>query len=255
MKGITLFILLSLSLFSFADCASSGITVYPQENDINHNTKIFLEGYYFSQETIRGLGETHEAWLVAGSEKVKLIVEERYEGMMYLTMAVMRPETSLKVGIRYTLKIEGLDDEIEHEPTRYNPKSKKWEAISWMVSPITDETAPVISKEPVYQSGDYTAFGCGPAISASFKTEVTDHSPLFALVELEEWTGGTVNTYLVPIGESGIISVGHGMCSGAFTYEPAGKYKVRFKVMDVSGNVSGDWSDWINFKNPAEDRL
>ncbi len=32
------------------------------------------------------------------------------------------------------------------------------------------------------------------------------------------------------------LNVGHGMCSGAFIYEPTHKYKVRFSIMDMCGS-------------------
>jgi hypothetical protein len=45
------------------------------------------------------------------------------------------------------------------------------------------------------------------------------------------------------------LDVGHGMCSGAFTYKNSGKYKVRFLPMNIDGKELQP-SDWTTFESP-----
>ena len=49
--------------------------------------------------------------------------------------------------------------------------------------------------------------------------------------------------------KDGKIAVGHGMCSGAFALSKNGKYKVRFDLLDASGNSFGKWSEWTKIDN------
>ena len=93
----------------FADCASSGLTVYPDRTTITKNSLFFIEGYYFDQQVVRDFGDKSNAYLVSGKKRIKLETVRLFEGMMHLTMAMMKPESPLESGHRYDLEI--IDEE------------------------------------------------------------------------------------------------------------------------------------------------
>ena len=40
------------------------------------------------------------------------------------------------------------------------------------------------------------------------------------------------------------------MCSGAFKFEAKQHYKIRFRLIDISGNSNNKMTEWINFDSP-----
>jgi hypothetical protein len=49
-----------------------------------------------------------------------------------------------------------------------------------------------------------------------------------------------------------VINVGHGMCSGAFTYDAADEqYEIEFTYMDSSGNLTPWTGQRIKFNKPT----
>ena len=58
--------------------------------------------------------------------------------------------------------------------------------------------------------------------------------------------------YFLPLSESNKLNVGHGMCSGAFKYEREKSYKIRFSPIDINGNDSDTWTEWIAFESPRK---
>ncbi|MEM1357206.1 MAG: hypothetical protein AAGF89_03365, partial [Bacteroidota bacterium] len=75
---------------------------------------------------------------------------------------------------------------------------------------------------------------------------------LLVKTELASLESGKANIYFLKLDQSGKVNVGHGMCSGAFTYKRSGKYKVRFSLMDICGNESEKWTEWVVFNTPFE---
>ena len=48
------------------------------------------------------------------------------------------------------------------------------------------------------------------------------------------------------------LNVGHGMCSGAFTFSSESKYKVRFTPTNTEGDTLKT-TDWVIFNSPFVD--
>ena len=94
-----------------------------------------------------------------------------------------------------------------------------------------------------------TYFGCGPAISISFKIKGEDKSELFVRASVKNEKSGTTTDYILNI-EDGEVSIGHGMCSGAFNLEEGGYYEVSFCLIDQSGNKTS-FTKPIRFTAPT----
>ena len=252
MKKLALLLIgLVLGSLSFADCAASGIWVYPKTEVINKNSFIIAEGYAYDQETVRGIGANFTAQLVSKNHTIELEIIKTYEGMFQLTRVVLKPTSELLEGQTYQLEIVSADGSKDFSPTRYNNTSKKWDSVKWKVGSDSDKTKPKWISPPKHKDNSWVGFGCGPAINATFTAEVEDDSETFVEVEFKNVQLNEVHTYLVEL-NGDIFDLGHGMCSGAFRYskENKDKYQARFKLYDICGNQDTNWTDWITFDNP-----
>ena len=102
-----------------------------------------------------------------------------------------------------------------------------------------------------FKNSNHTMFGCGPAIYANFTILNPIKKKSIYKIELYDLTTNKITTYY----QSNLqneISIGHGMCSGAFNFIAGNKYKVRFTPMSSSGKLKKP-SDWNTFKNPYKD--
>ena len=250
MKHLLFFLGIILSTSALADCMSSGIWVYPKGGTLVKNSLFFIEGYYYDQEKVRDFGKGTHAYLVNGDSKIELETVQLYEGMMHLTTAVMKPSSTISSKRAYHLLIE--DEEGNEEYIKeYDGRNHKWHKIFWKIADKEDTSSPSWEQEPTFEKTDYVAFGCGPAVNALFNAQLSDQSKTFVVTEVKNLTAEESNTYLLNI-EGNTLSIGHGMCSGAFKYKEKHKYAVRFKLMDICGNENEEWTEWTNFKNPLK---
>lgn len=244
--------LIFTSNFAFADCASSGIYVFPTENEIHENSMFTLEGYYFSQEVIRDLDSNYTAYLVSKNDKIPLKILDRYVGMMDLYKVRLKPAEYLEMNTEYSLKIYDDDNKLVDVLTnRYNPKTKKNEDIKWTVTKKADKKVPVWGPSIKHKENSMTFFGCGPANYSIFEAEIIDASDVLVYTEIRNTKTEEINSYLIPFEEGGFISMGHGMCAGAFKFKSGVKYEARFKPVDACGNF-GAGTLWYSFDNPVD---
>lgn len=254
MKTLLLVLLTLVSVSNaLADCSSSGLYAYPLTEKIPQNSLIILEGYARSQSVIHLLGSDYQVYLESKYHRVRMKVKEIHEGSFDLTQAILSPETPLKLGQKYVLRIEGLE-ELQNKPlTRWDSKRNEHVPVSWTIEQSSDSKAPEWMNAPALLSKGAAYFGCGPAVNAIFSVDAKDESAILAQIELVEVSSGESTTYYLFISENKEVSVGHNMCSGAFNYKEKGKYKVRFQLSDICGNSQNTWSEWIVFDSPFMD--
>ena len=101
---------------------------------------------------------------------------------------------------------------------------------------------------PKLISKTYKAYGCGPAIFANFQVKINDASETLVKTEVVDLENNEKTIYYLNSKDEKIY-VGHSMCSGAFALKKNGKYKVRFDLLDASGNSFGKWSEWTTIDN------
>lgn len=229
-----------LSTHLLADCMAGGIRVFPDNFEICKNSIIVLEGHIMSQKTIKSLKLENRAYLNSGNHRVQLKVINLYEGEDDLTQAILKPQEELKVGQEYTLELDSLgDDDHLYKIGKYN------QPISWKVINKVDTKKPSWKSgmRPKFQKTSFTAYGCGPAVYAHFRVSIHDKSETLVKTEVMDLSNKERTIfYLSP--RDGVINVGHGMCSGAFVFRENVQYKIRFDLMDASGNSFGRWSEW-----------
>jgi hypothetical protein len=248
MKKLILFILISLSITQLqAKCAWRGLYAFPKGNTIKANSMIVIEGYGGSQKIIEELNDKNPVYLVNGNEKISLKIKETCVGQFHLTQAILFPEKSLKVGVKYTLVIENL--EKESGLTRWNSEKKKHESIVYTVEEGVDTEKPVFNSLPKEIDKSMIYYGCGPAVYVNFKCDVKESSEYLVKTTVKSLTSGSITTYYVEPGKDK-ISIGHGMCSGEFNFIDGEEYEIEFTLVDASGNETPWTGDRIKFTRP-----
>lgn len=236
----------------FADCAGEGLWTFPQKGTIKQNSLIVLTGYFRSQKIVTSLNKKYPIYLESEGHKVKLNVKSTYIGLFELTQAILEPDEKLIAGRTYQLKIEKLDEFEQSLVSRWNSELGKDEPITWKVDGGTDTEKPELLNIPELVDKRTIHYGCGPAIYADFKIQTKDESDILVKTELVDMESGESTTYFLSFDDTDTLSVGHGMCSGAFDYKENRKYKVRFSLMDICGNENQKWTAWIEFDSPYE---
>lgn len=246
----TMFISIFITGQLYADCAASGLWTFPASGTIKQNSWIVIEGYSSSQKIITSLNDKYPIYLKSDGHKVRLNVKSTYKGMFELTQAILVPDEKLISGRTYQLKIDNLSEYETSLLTKWNTELGKREPIVWKVEGEADLSTPKLLNIPKLVDKRTIGYGCGPAIYADFKIQIEDDSEVLIKTELVDLKSGETNTYYLKIYESDTLSVGHGMCSGAFDFKENTKYKIRFSLMDICGNESKHWTSWIEFEGP-----
>ncbi|MFK8007003.1 MAG: hypothetical protein AB8H03_11550 [Saprospiraceae bacterium] len=240
MKKLLILVFVSFyGLSLFGNCGMSGIWVFPKGDEISKNSMFMIEGYAFSQKVINNLDGKYPAYLQAENHIIKLKVETIHEGEYGLTQAILKPEETLRIGEEYWLRIDSLGEGMSKVGSYKNQK------IKWLVKNEIDFKKPLWKSEmrPKLLNMSYIEYGCGPEVFAHFQVKINDASETLIKTEVMNLKNKKKTIYYLN-SRDGKIAVGHGMCSGAFALRKSGKYKVRFDLMDASGNSFGRWSEW-----------
>ncbi|WP_262147890.1 hypothetical protein [Chryseobacterium foetidum] len=240
-KLILLLIILTFNFSAKAECSFSGINVWPTQQNIAPNSIIIIEGYAESQELILQLNKKNKIYLTGNSERVAIKVVRILKGQFGLTQAILQPERELQTGKTYELIIEGLG-EFE---------KKDYTVTKWTVSLKKDFEKPVWDCLPTYNNRSFTAFGCGPEMHVNFCGILKDNSPTLIYAKVFNRKNKTHSDYFLT-GEGQNISIGHGMCSGAFAFDEDTEYEVQFGLMDASGNENMELTKPVTFTRPTE---
>jgi hypothetical protein len=246
---ITIIIGLFCTTSSYADCAGTGLSVFPSGLTIKQNSIFVLDGYAESQNVILGLNKKHNIYLKSGNKRIKLLVIEICVGEFYLTQAVLKPETELEAGLEYTMYIDNLP---QYESfNKYNRTTHKYEPVTYKVVSEKDLEKPQLLTKPKELKKTLVQYGCGPSIHVIFSNPAKDNSDLIIKTTVKNLKTGKETTYYIePNGDK--IKVGHSMCSGAFDYDASINYEVEFSFMDASGNLTKWTGERIKFTKPTK---
>lgn len=248
---LTIIIGLFCTATVYADCAETGIWIFPSGQTIKQNAIFVLDGYAESQKVIKGLNKKHNIYLRSGNKKIKLLVTEICVGQFYLTQAVLKPETELEAGLEYTMHIDNLP---KYESfNKYNKTIQKYEPVTYKVVHEKDNEKPLLISKPKELEKTLIHFGCGPSIHVIFSNPVKDNSEVIIKTTVKNQKTGKKTTYYIqPDGDK--IKVGHGMCSGAFDFEEkSDNYEVEFSFMDASGNLTAWAGETLKFSKPTKE--
>jgi hypothetical protein len=249
MKKIFLFLILLFFLMeASAECALSGMQFFPQQKQISQNSWFMVEGYFMSRPTIESFSDRQVYLEAVSGETVLLELQDMNVGKMSLTQAVFRPVKSLEPNTRYYLRFSDITEREEHELQQYNHETRKREKIYWETSELA--SSPKLSENFGLNLLDteVTFYGCGPAAYAVFEVEGSEGNEIWYKTELVDLNNNDSMTFILSetLAE---LKVGHGMCSGGFTFEEENEYKVRFTAMNTDGDEI-EISDWTYFESP-----
>jgi hypothetical protein len=105
-----------------------------------------------------------------------------------------------------------------------------------------------------YQKTDVIHYGCGPSSNAIFNVSNRNSIEIWYKTEVIEISTKTKTIFYITDLENK-LNVGHGMCSGAFSFKSSGKYKVRFTPMNIDGETLKT-TEWKVFNSPfANDKI
>ena len=161
-----LFFILTISFANqvHAECAYYGFDVWPKSDTLSRDPIIIIDGLDNSQEVIEKLDKNYRFFLKSTTEKVDLKVIEMNVGGFRLSQSILKPISSLKIGDKYSLKVEELPS--THREDRSISEDHLNEALEkmWEVTDTIDTTPPNWIIKPKYLKPSAKRFGCGPDI-------------------------------------------------------------------------------------------
>ena len=249
MKKLILFAVIILNVnFSFADCSSSGMQFFPMNKNISLNPMFIIEGYAYSQQTVESFKNRNVYLIDENGEKINLKLIEIIKGQMSLTQAVFKVESQLKPKTKYFIRYTNETVSEISERKKYNSNINKSEEIFWETNENENTELLNPNLKLKFDKTNVIHYGCGPSANAIFEVSNSSKSETWFKTEVLEISTNTTTTFYLTSYENK-INVGHGMCSGAFTFKNNGKYKVRFTAMNTDGKEL-ESTEWTTFESP-----
>jgi hypothetical protein len=249
MKKIIFLLLLTCGIkTAVADCSSSGMYFFPEQKEISLNSMFVIQGYFNSQKTINSFKNRTIYLESENGELIELNVQEILKGQMYLTQALLCPVSELKPNTTYFLKYSDQTERETKEMKHWNSDKKEYEKVYWETT-VKESVANLNSNLTLeFEKTEVIHYGCGPSANAIFNIKNKSESEIWYKTEVVELSTNKQTTYYIK-DRNEQLSVGHGMCAGAFTFNNTGKYQVRFTPMTTSGK-SLKTTEWYTFDSP-----
>lgn len=249
MKKIALLLFLTFGIkTALAECAMSGMQFFPEQKEISLNPIFIIQGYAFSQKTINSFKERKIYLESENGDLIELNLQEILTGQMQLTQAVFCPTSELKSNTTYFLKYSDQTENEGREMEQYNRDKKEREKVYWKTTNKRVLETLNANLDVEYEKTEVIHYGCGPSANAIFNVKNKSESEIWYKTEVVDLSTNKTNIFYIKEW-NGKLNVGHGMCSGAFTYKNKGKYKVRFTPMNTDGK-SLKTTDWTIFESP-----
>ncbi|WP_040282607.1 hypothetical protein [Psychroserpens damuponensis] len=249
MKKILLFLLLTFGMKSaFADCAGMGMQFFPSTKEISLNSMFIIQGYAFSQKTIKSFEERTIYLESESGELIELNLQEILIGQKQLTQAIFYPTSELKPNTKYFLKYSDETEFEVREMTTYNREKKKREKVYWKTTDKKSIEKLNSNLTLEFEKTNVEHYGCGPEANAIFNIKNKSESEVWYKTEVVDLSANNKKVFYIKEWNDK-LNVGHGMCSGAFTFKNKGKYKVRFTPMNIDGK-SLKTTNWTTFESP-----
>lgn len=232
---------------SQAKCSSEGFYIFPKNKALNQNSCLLMEGYGRNLQFVESLTKEYPVYLESeDKQKIKLNIVQFNEGAFRVNQVLLKPEEYLTAATKYTLKIGNLD-ESESVPYALRVEQKP---IYWHTNSNTNNQPAKLLTTPKLINKSTVRYGCGPSKTATFEFITDSNSTVLVKTELMDLTDGTSRTYFLKTNKEGTLTIGHGMCSGAFDFKQNHLYQARFSTMDDCNFYQDEWSDWIEFDSP-----
>ncbi|TGD82699.1 hypothetical protein [Hymenobacter wooponensis] len=249
MKFALVFLLaLCIAHLAPAKCSTNGLSFWPASKSIKSNSVLMIEGYANSQRIIQGLGTSYEAFFQLGSQRLPLQVKEILVGQYGLTQGILKLNAHVKVGEQYELIIRGKGAETGNameSPTRFGR-----DKVFYTIEAGLDQTPPAWVAPLREKAKHYVEMGCGPEVSVQFTGVVHEQSEYLVKAAVKDLSSGKTTVYYLQPDKTGLVSVGHGMCAGAFELEKGKSFAATFSLLDASGNSTPWVGPTVLFTRP-----
>lgn len=249
MKKIVLLLIFIFGTNSgFAECSAAGMQFFPEEKEISLNSMFIIQGYLTSQKTINSFNNRKIYLKSDNGELIELNLQKILIGQMGLTQAIFKSSKELKPYTIYFLNYSDQTESETQEMMKWNAKNEEREKVFWKT---TDKKSFELLNSKLkieFEKTEFKLYGCGPSANAIFKIKNNTDSEVWYRTEVVELSTNQKTVFLIKEW-NGKLNVGHGMCSGAFTYNRKGIYKVRFTPMNIDGK-SLKTTDWKTFESP-----
>lgn len=251
MRAASAVVLLAVMLpgQAVAVCALGGYSVWPPPGPVPINTVILVEARGYLSSSLRS-GSAGVVELRGGGEAVRLEPIQRLGGRGTLEQVLFMPVRRLTPGVEYELFVPGL----ENGPlTHITFDLPEFVPLRWVAQETADLAPPVWVGRPRVVAKRYIDWACGSEIEVDVQLPTRESGPLLALAELTPTgaTRGELQTHFLRVVD-GVVSVGHGMCGGAFDLEPGGEYLLRPVLLDAAGNRAEAWTRPLGFRVKSE---
>jgi hypothetical protein len=249
MKKIILLLLLTFGIKTFAtECSMSGMQFYPEQKDISLNSMFIIQGYSFSQKTINSFKERIIYLESENGELIELNLQEILKGQMSINQAIFKSSRELKPHTTYFLKYSDQTENEGIEMMQYNREKKVREKVYWKTTAKKTLETLNSNLNIEFEKTEVIHYGCGPSANAIFNIKNKLENEIWYKTEVVEIGSKKRAVYFIKEWQ-GKLNVGHGMCSGAFTFNRKGKYKVRFTPMSTDGKYLKT-TNWKTFESP-----
>jgi hypothetical protein len=222
-----------------AKCGSRALEVWPRPGaTIAPAERLILEGYGGSQPFVATLSSRSPELVpeVPGRAAVPLRVIATYYGERGITQSVLVPSQPLRVNTRYRLDAQGLG---QH-------KFGRW---SWEVRDRAAGLPPAWTSAPSAAGGDHVRFGCGPARHAYIEAGLRGDDVWVRVGVRAAGQKGPSREFLLRM-KDGRLSIGHGMCSGAYKLLPGVAYQVTLVAVDAFGREASASGGPVRVQGP-----
>jgi hypothetical protein len=248
MKKIIFLVLLMSGINSaIAECGMRGMQFFPETEEISLSSMFIIQGYAISQHTINSFKDRRVYLESEHNELIELNLQDILQGVR-LTQAVFCPATELKPNTTYHLKYAGQTERETSEMNKWYPEIRKTKRIFWKTTDLESAKKIVANLSLEFQETEVVQYGCGPDAYAIFNILNKPAAETWYKTELTDLSNNNTNIFYLTE-QKGKLSVGHGMCSGAFSFNSEGNYKVRFIPMNIDGKALKT-TTWFTFKSP-----
>jgi hypothetical protein len=233
MKQIALTLITTLLCqAAVAKCMNRGFDVFPKSSRISTNSLFVLEAFGASRFAVDSLELGYSVYLESSAGPIPLRVESKHYGQYGATQLVLKTCAPLVTNARYYLILKHPSGEL-----RAVMRIGSDDPVEWVASNNDDTTAPVWESEPVAVGESVQLFGCGPSVFVNYLCGAYDESGVLVQTTVANASTGETLTYYLEL-KKGLVAIGHNMCFGAFSFKEGHLYRVKFQLMDTSGNLS-----------------
>lgn len=248
MRRIALLLPLVLALgwgrAAFADCASSGLLLYPAPGSVlPTNSQLVLEGLGVDEARVNRL-IGHELVLRSEDDAVGVRVVRGWHSLVNRVAVILKPTRPLRRNHVYFLDPRALGNRVSwlNGPRHGQP--------SWRTGDGADTRAPRWVHEPEVAQGEVAVKGGKVVRDVTLHAVVDDQSPVYLVVTLRPERGGTgAQVYFAPL-DGGEAVIGQDGCTGSFAFEDNGAYRASAQAVDVTGRSTSPAT--FGFQSPGQ---